>query len=152
MLLSQPIKSLPHLIRAKRFSCGLSVDPTGTGLESIPVPGGATPGVHYVKGGRLKTLPEKPGAWASWDIGTEAWVDARTPEDFAAQAEETAREARAHRDQLLSACDWTQGPDAPVDATAWRAYRQALRDVTRQAGFPENVTWPDRPTGKIQEG
>ena len=52
---------------------------------------------------------------------------------------------RNERNQLLSASDWTQNPDAPVDKAAWAAYRQALRDVPQQANFPETVIWPERP-------
>ena len=52
---------------------------------------------------------------------------------------------RQERDALLSSRDWTQIADAPVDQAAWAAYRQALRDVPAQSGFPDNVTWPDKP-------
>jgi len=54
-------------------------------------------------------------------------------------------EVRQQRNELLSACDWTQLPDAPVDRTAWATYRQELRDITAQAGFPWNVQWPVAP-------
>ena len=57
----------------------------------------------------------------------------------------SADEARALRDSLLAACDWTQVADAPVDQAAWSTYRQALRDIPDQAGFPDNVTWPTPP-------
>jgi len=56
-----------------------------------------------------------------------------------------AEEARTQRDALLSQSDWTQVPDAPVDQAAWAAYRQALRDVPQQAGFPTEITWPQEP-------
>jgi len=52
---------------------------------------------------------------------------------------------RHRRDRLLAASDWTQVADAPVDAVAWATYRQALRDVPQQEGFPENITWPEAP-------
>lgn len=58
----------------------------------------------------------------------------------------TAEQVRAERDALLAACDWTQVADAPVDQAAWAVYRQALRDVPDQVGFPENVTWSTQPT------
>lgn len=51
---------------------------------------------------------------------------------------------RAERNARLAACDWTQLPDAPVDASAWAAYRQALRDITTQPD-PFNITWPEEP-------
>lgn len=62
---------------------------------------------------------------------------------------ETADEARTKRDELLAATDWTQVLDAPIDAAtreAYREYRQALRDIPQQEGFPENITWPELPS------
>jgi hypothetical protein len=56
------------------------------------------------------------------------------------------KEVRSQRNALLSSCDWTQLPDAPVDQTACAAYRQALRDITDQEGFPSSVVWPVPPT------
>lgn len=52
---------------------------------------------------------------------------------------------RAERNLRLANSDWTQLPDAPVDQAAWVVYRQALRDVPAQAGFPANVIWPTQP-------
>jgi len=54
--------------------------------------------------------------------------------------------AREQRDLLLQQSDWTQVPDAPVNATSWATYRQALRDVPTQSGFPSSVNWPTKPT------
>jgi hypothetical protein len=56
-----------------------------------------------------------------------------------------ADQVRAERDRLLAASDWTQVADAPIDQAAWAEYRQALRDVPEQEGFPENVVWPTKP-------
>ena len=58
---------------------------------------------------------------------------------------EQAKSVRATRDAKLAECDWTQVADAPVDKAVWATYRQALRDVTAQTGFPWTVTWPDKP-------
>ncbi len=55
---------------------------------------------------------------------------------------EQAKSVRETRNQKLKDTDWTQVADAPVDKAAWAAYRQALRDITAQAGFPWSVTWP----------
>jgi hypothetical protein len=49
---------------------------------------------------------------------------------------------RAERDKLLAGCDWTVAVDAKTDKTAWQAYRQALRDVPKQVGFPYAADWP----------
>jgi hypothetical protein len=56
-----------------------------------------------------------------------------------------ASAVRSERNQLLSSCDWTQIGDAPVDATAWKVYRQTLRDITTQEGFPTDIIWPTKP-------
>jgi hypothetical protein len=52
---------------------------------------------------------------------------------------------RTQRNQLLKDSDWTQVADAPVDKTAWATYRQELRDITSQEGFPFNVVFPNPP-------
>jgi hypothetical protein len=52
---------------------------------------------------------------------------------------------RAERTARLSACDWTQVADAPVDAAAWAAYRQALRDLPANTIDPFSPTWPVPP-------
>ena len=60
----------------------------------------------------------------------------------------TAEEARAQRDKMLLETDWTQVLDAPIDADtreAYRAYRQALRDIPEQERFPEVIVWPALP-------
>lgn len=75
-----------------------------------------------------------------------------------ADASVTAAAVRRRRTGLLGACDWTQLADvvlawaaATDNATAtarrdsWRVYRQALRDVPQQTGFPSSVTWPTPP-------
>lgn len=56
-----------------------------------------------------------------------------------------AAAVRRERDAKLTSSDWTQVADAPVDKAAWATYRQALRDVPSQTGFPWEVTWPDAP-------
>ena len=58
---------------------------------------------------------------------------------------EQAKNVRASRATKLAECDWTQVADAPVDKAVWATYRQALRDITAQSGFPWTVTWPDAP-------
>lgn len=54
-------------------------------------------------------------------------------------------QVRFQRNQLLKDSDWTQVADAPVDKTAWATYRQALRDITSQEGFPFSVVFPTPP-------
>jgi hypothetical protein len=56
-----------------------------------------------------------------------------------------AAQMRSERTRKLSECDWTQVADAPVDKAVWATYRQALRDITTQAGFPWDIQWPSEP-------
>jgi hypothetical protein len=59
-----------------------------------------------------------------------------------------AIQVRAERDGLLLVSDWTQVADAPLSSekkTEWATYRQSLRDITSQEGFPNNVSWPTQP-------
>jgi len=56
-----------------------------------------------------------------------------------------AESVRQQRTDKLKDSDWTQVADAPVDQAAWATYRQALRDITSQAGFPWSITWPEAP-------
>ena len=59
--------------------------------------------------------------------------------------EAMARLARLQRNTLLADSDWTQLADAPVDDLAWAVYRQELRDLPNQAGFPLTIVWPVQP-------
>ena len=63
----------------------------------------------------------------------------------AAKDAEQAKSIRNTRTEKLKDCDWTQIADSTADKEAWATYRQALRDITAQAGFPWKVTWPDAP-------
>ena len=58
-----------------------------------------------------------------------------------------AARARAKRNKMLTDCDWTQTDDqTPATKGKFRAFRQELRDVTKQAGFPNAINWPIPPT------
>lgn len=62
--------------------------------------------------------------------------------------EQAERNIRLRRDGLLQETDWVvaksyeRGEPVPSD---WASYRQALRDITAQAGFPYSVVWPTKP-------
>lgn len=71
-------------------------------------------------------------------------LDIKTADDI---RQDKSAVQRARRDSRLADSDWTMLPDAPTDKDAWAAYRQALRDVTKQTGFPNTVTWPTPPSG-----
>ena len=82
---------------------------------------------------------ESNGQWVlGWSV-----IDL-TAEELTARVEAAKAEARSLRDRLLAATDWTANSDVTM-SDAMRVYRQALRDVPSQAGFPDNVTWPEKP-------
>ena len=72
-------------------------------------------------------------------IWTQTWSLQELPEQQASD------NIRNERDRRLIKSDWTQLSDASVDSTAWATYRQALRDLPSQDGFPFNITWPTQP-------
>jgi hypothetical protein len=109
------------------------------------------PGVWLVPGGCVEVEPPSltEGQKAQWVNG--AWVVVSPPPEPDPESEpeptleEKAEMARSDRNGRLRVSDWTQISDATVDAAAWRVYRQALRDVPQQAGFPETIVWPEQP-------
>lgn len=74
------------------------------------------------------------------DAPTQADVDAAMADALTADA---WRQVRVRRDEILSASDWTQVADAPVDQEAWAVYRQTLRDIPQDFANPEDVVWPE---------
>ena len=76
----------------------------------------------------------------------QQWVvEALSQDEINANAAQQAAAVRADRNARLAATDWTQIADSTADKLAWAAYRQALRDVPLQAGFPQNAIWPQKP-------
>lgn len=75
----------------------------------------------------------------------EAERAAKEAEYAAGANDRAAAKIRTERDAKLTASDWTQVADAPVDQAAWATYRQSLRDIPQQSGFPETVEWPTQP-------
>lgn len=64
-----------------------------------------------------------------------------TAEELQARVDTQWAAIRSQRNQMLKDTDWTQLADSPVDKASWAAYRQALRDLTKQAD-PFKITWP----------
>ena len=63
--------------------------------------------------------------------------------------EELAERIRRERDEKLEETDFFVMPDYPSDPKDLeevKTYRQALRDITKQSGFPKEVTWPELPS------
>ena len=92
------------------------------------------------------------GKWVwAWTIGPTftSNEEATAAEQQAAYVQriddEQAKAIRADRDKLLVNTDWTQVADSPVDLVSWGIYREALRNIPNQEGFPFNVEWPQKP-------
>jgi len=91
-------------------------------------------------------LPASPNVEYAYHWERKVWEDPRTPTQITTQLAQVARDKRAI---LLSNSDWTQLPNNPLsnDAQqAWATYRQQLRDIPTQAGFPGTINWPTAPT------
>jgi hypothetical protein len=80
------------------------------------------------------------GKWYTKYSFTDMDADA-----IAATDANQAKAVREQRNTKLKESDWTQVADAAVDKAVWVTYRQELRDVTKQSGFPWTVTWPTQP-------
>ena len=91
-----------------------------------------------VSTGEIVQIPYTAEEQAEYDTKKAAW-------DAGADTRKAA-EVRAERSAKLAATDWTQGADTPqAIKDKYAPYRQALRDITAQAGFPWTITWPDAP-------
>lgn len=72
-----------------------------------------------------------------------------TTEELAVRQENKKSRVRSQRDSLLQNCDWVATTDTALTAEQqqpWIEYRQALRDVPSQPGFPDDVVWPTKPS------
>ena len=97
--------------------------------------------LYYIQNNQPTLFPEKPNGYAVFDWVTHQWV-----ENVNAQSSVVLNA----RNKLLYESDWTQIPNNPLTVEqqqAWADYRQALRDVTSQSGYPFNVIWPTPPQG-----
>ena len=90
-----------------------------------------------------ETATQVNGAWVyGWTVAD------KTAEEVAAYETAKGMSVRSQRDEKLAETDWMviKATETGVAlATEWATYRQALRDVTAQTGFPNEVTWPTKP-------
>ena len=96
----------------------------------------------------LQNVEEGPPEQAN-NEWKQTWVisDA-TPEQVEERTNRRGDEVRLQRDQLLLKSDWTQLDDTPIinaKKLEWASYRQSLRDLPQQQGFPWEVNWPTKP-------
>lgn len=96
-------------------------------VQAVPAPA-VDSKTHRV----VQSVAQSGGGW------TQTWT---VQELSQTQAEDNVR---AHRNRLLQETDWMALSDNTM-SPAWASYRQALRDITAQEGFPYSVTWPTKP-------
>ena len=89
---------------------------------------------HATSRGNVPFTAEEEAEWDAKEANYAATADDRKAESI-----------RIKRDGLLSQTDWMAGSDVTM-SDEWRTYRQALRDVPAQSDFPNNVTWPTKPS------
>jgi len=114
----------------------------GTATEELL----ASLGLYYVEG----------TVYPNYDLHTQTvreempiLVDGKYQQNFLVidlTADTAALNIRQERDKKITESDWTQLTDSPVDKVAWAEYRQALRDIPSQQGFPFAVSWPVPPS------
>lgn len=140
---SLPEKYSIQKLRADNPNVSFPTDPTEATLAEwgvFTLHAGVQPVVDHTKNITEGQPQLIDGKW------TQTWVTSdATAQEITERLERQSASVRDSRQVLLSASDWTQLPDAPLtDAKrqAWSTYRQALRDITAQVGFPWNITWP----------
>jgi hypothetical protein len=83
------------------------------------------------------------------DLWEQGWsVRQMTGDESADVDSKQGDSVRATRNSLLNTTDWTQFNDSPLseaDKESWATFRNALRDVPAQAGFPWDIDWPELP-------
>lgn len=103
------------------------------------IEGFANDATQYIVNKQIVNMPPKPDGAAYFDYDKKQWVlDYPTQEAI----------VKKQRDELLYKSDWTQisnNPLTPAKQEEWAIYRQQLRDITQQPGYPFNVVWPTKP-------
>ena len=149
---SMPNTSLPR-VWTSSICDSLGIDPV------LAAPAPAASGEYKVVS-RNGVTQDANGNWVQAYVERDMFADyvdedgvtvtkASQEEAYTARKnEEAATAARATRDGLIASCDWMaikafEGGTGV--ATDWATYRQALRDVSAQEGFPNDITWPEKP-------
>ena len=88
----------------------------------------------------------RDGVYEAGGVWYEKWVvvTITDPDEIAAIDKSAGDQVRYERDRRLSETDWTQLNDV-VTPPGYTEYRQALRDISDQEGFPHEVIWPEKP-------
>jgi len=92
---------------------------------------------YYLDQGVVVKQPEQPSTLHMFDFQTKTWI-------FSSSA------IKGKRASLLEQSDWTDTLSSKTRLgdnlySQWQVYRQALRDIPQQSGYPQNVVWPTPP-------
>ena len=85
---------------------------------------------HATPEGNVQFTAEEEAEWDAWEAGA---------------TDRKAADVRQQRNGLLRDSDWVSGSDVTM-STAWRTYRQALRDLPSNTSDPTNPVWPTKPS------
>jgi len=94
---------------------------------------------YYIEYNQPVLIPLKPNDYSVFNFETKQWVTVES---------KAIADVSSKRNKLLYQTDWTQIPNNPLtiqQQTSWATYRQQLRDVSSQQGYPYNVVWPTPP-------
>ena len=149
---SMPNTSLPR-VWTSAICDSLGIDPV------LAAPAPAASGEYKVVS-RNGVVQDANGNWVEAYVERDMFADyvdedgvtvtkASQEEAYTARKDaEAATAARAERDGLIASCDWMaiKAFEGGTTVSAeWATYRQALRDVSAQEGFPNDITWPEKP-------
>jgi hypothetical protein len=115
-----------------------SLDELPTDESLFCVQGEYDGGKYYFKDNLPQEIPARPQGEYNFNYSTGQW---------AVDTQATERAVKKRRQSLLASTDWTQIPNGPLsiqEQAAWAVYRQALRDITEQSGYPTEVVWPTK--------
>jgi hypothetical protein len=94
---------------------------------------------YYIEDNQAIQMPPKPDQYSVFNYTTKQWVE---------NERMAIINVSDKRQKLLYSTDWTQIPNGPLtqqQQEAWAVYRQQLRDIPEQSGYPFNVVWPTPP-------
>lgn len=93
---------------------------------------------YYIENGKLIKIPVQPSINHAFDYDTKKWI--------LSDVDKVGEQIKFKRNQLLAESDWTQMADVNLtNKQAWATYRQELRDITSQSGYPFEIIWPEIP-------
>lgn len=114
----------------------IQIIPDGCALLEIE----SDPLNQYIDNEQLINIPVRPSFEHEFNYLSKSWVL-----DINLLKQNIVNQ----KNNLLFKSDWTQLPNSPLNQQKqgqWATYRQSLRDIPAQSGYPTNVTWPTAPT------